>query len=77
VFAGFISYQYKIENGVITYSAPRPDGTETFIRNGHTDYSGKLEARIPAPQRVNCGSVAMSLSSNITAIQLKRTSPAP
>jgi hypothetical protein len=77
VFAGFISYQYKIENGVITYSAPRPDGTETFIRNGHTDYSGKLEARIPAPQRINCGSVAMSLASGVTAIQLKRTSPAP
>jgi hypothetical protein len=77
VFAGFISYQYKVANGVITYSSPRPDGTETFIRNGHTDYTGPLTAHVPAPQRVNCGSVAMSLTSNIASVQLKRTSPAP
>ncbi|WP_432827883.1 hypothetical protein [Dactylosporangium sp. CA-092794] len=77
IFAGFISYQYKFENGVVTYSAPHPDGTETFIRNGHTDYQGKLEPRVPPPMRVNCGSVAMSLTNGVTTLQLKRTSAAP
>ena len=79
IFEGFISYVFKYENGVVTYSAPRPDseGTETFIRNGHVDFKGKLEARIPPPMKVNCGPVAMSLSNQITTIQLKRTSKAP
>lgn len=77
VFSGLITYQYKVENGIVTYSSPHPDGTETFIRNGHTDYSGPLEPRIPPPMRVNCGPVAMSLTNDTTTIQLKRTSPAP
>jgi hypothetical protein len=76
-FVGFISYSYKIDNGVITYSAPHPDGTETFVRNGHTDYSGPLEPRVPRPMRINCGTVAMSLTNDITTIQLKRTSTPP
>jgi hypothetical protein len=77
IFAGFISYQFKYENGIVTYSSPRPDGTETFIRNGHTDYNGPLQARIPSPMRVNCGPVAMSLTNQITTIHLNRTSKAP
>jgi hypothetical protein len=76
VFEGFISYQYKIEGDVITFSSPRPSGTETFIRNGRTDYKGALEARVPQPMRINCGSVAMSLTSGVATIQLKRTSAA-
>ncbi|GAA3456776.1 hypothetical protein [Dactylosporangium matsuzakiense] len=79
IFAGYISYTYKYENGVLTFSSPRPDpqGTETFIRNGNVDFKGKLEARVPPPMKVNCGGVAMSLSNQITTIQLRRTSKAP
>ncbi|WP_432988013.1 hypothetical protein [Dactylosporangium sp. CA-233914] len=77
VFSGYISYQFKYANGTVTYSSPRPSGTETFIRNGHTDYSGPLEARVPPPMKVNCGSVAMSLTNATTTTRLKRTSKAP
>ncbi|WP_433085380.1 hypothetical protein ACQP1P_10355 [Dactylosporangium sp. CA-052675] len=77
IFEGFISYQFKFDGRTVTYSSPRPDGTETFIRNGHVDYKGKLEARVPPPMQVNCGPVAMSLTNQITTIQLKRTSKAP
>ncbi|WP_426511233.1 hypothetical protein ACPPVO_11750 [Dactylosporangium sp. McL0621] len=77
IFEGFISYQFKYDGSTVTYSSPRPDGTETFIRNGHVDYKGKLEARVPQPMKVNCGPVAMSLSNQIYTLQLKRTSKAP
>ncbi|WP_433217851.1 hypothetical protein ACQP00_10815 [Dactylosporangium sp. CS-047395] len=77
IFEGFISYAFKFDGRTVTYSSPRPDGTETFIRNGHVDYKGKLEARVPPPMQVNCGPVAMSLTNQISTIQLKRTSKAP
>jgi hypothetical protein len=77
VFAGFISYSFKVDNGMLTFADPRAEGTETFFRNGRQDYTGKLEARVPQPMRINCGPVAMSLANGTTMVELKRTSSAP
>ncbi|WP_330186318.1 hypothetical protein KZZ52_10895 [Dactylosporangium sp. AC04546] len=77
MFTGFISYTFKVENGMLVFGDPRPNGTETFYRNGVSDYSGKLAARVPEPMKINCGSVAMSLTNSTITIQMKRTSSAP
>ncbi|GGM65312.1 hypothetical protein ACFFX1_02855 [Dactylosporangium sucinum] len=77
VFSGYISYTFKVENGMVVYGDPRPNGTETFFRNGVQDYSGKLLARVPQPMKINCGSVAMSLTNPAMTVQMRRTSSAP
>ncbi|MEV6929825.1 hypothetical protein AB0M46_35770 [Dactylosporangium sp. NPDC051485] len=79
ILAGVISYQYKIDGGLVTYSSPSPsaDGTETFVVNGRVAQSGKLQARAPRPMRPNCGPVAMTLANDTLHIDLKRTSPTP
>ncbi|MEV4516836.1 hypothetical protein AB0K00_48765 [Dactylosporangium sp. NPDC049525] len=74
VFTGIIVYAYHVENGQVVYSNPRPDGTETLFRNGKQDYTAKLEARNIPPRMLNCGSVAMSLTTPDMIVELKRTS---
>ncbi|WP_327005232.1 hypothetical protein OHA72_61305 [Dactylosporangium sp. NBC_01737] len=74
VFTGIIVYSYVVENGQVVYSNPRADGTETLFRNGHQDYTSKLEARSVPPRKLNCGSVAMSLTTPDVIVELKRTS---
>jgi hypothetical protein len=75
VFTGIIVYAYRVENGQVVYSNPRTDGTETLFRNGKQDYTAKLEARNIPPRNLNCGNVAMSLTTADLVIELKRTSP--
>jgi hypothetical protein len=74
VFTGFIVYTYRVENGQVLYSNPRAEGTETLLRNGRQDYTSKLEARNLPPRNLNCGSVAMSLTTADMTIELRRTS---
>lgn len=74
VYTGIIVYSYRVENGQVIYSNPRPDGTETLFRNGKQDYSVKLAAHNIPPMTLNCGSVAMSLTGTDISLELKRTS---
>jgi len=53
---------------------PRPDGTETFFRNGRQEFTNALQPRVPPPMRATCGPVAMSQTSTVMTIDLKRTS---
>ncbi|GAA2396264.1 hypothetical protein [Dactylosporangium salmoneum] len=79
ILTGMISYQYKMDGGLVTYASPAPssDGTETFMVNGRVAQSGKLQARAPRPMRMNCGPVAMTLANDTLHIDFKRTSPRP
>ncbi|GAB3874745.1 hypothetical protein GCM10027610_144010 [Dactylosporangium cerinum] len=74
IYTGFIRYSYRVENGEVIYSNPRAQGTETLYRDGGQVYTGKLEARNIPSRKLNCGSVAMSLTSADVSIELKRTS---
>ncbi|GIG52045.1 hypothetical protein Dsi01nite_100860 [Dactylosporangium siamense] len=74
LFTGFISYTYRVENGEIIYSNPRAQGTELLYNdNGHV-YTRNLSARNLPPRKLNCGNVAMNLTSAGLNIDLKRTS---
>ncbi len=74
VYTGIIVYSYRVENGQVIYSNPRPDGTETLFRNGKQDYSIKLAAHNIPPMTINCGSVAMRLTGTDMTLELRRTS---
>jgi hypothetical protein len=74
LFTGFITYTYRVENGEIIYSNPRPQGTELLYNNAGHVYTRNLEARNIPPRKLNCGSVAMGLTSAGLSIELKRTS---
>jgi hypothetical protein len=74
VFSGIVVYSYHVQDGQVHYDNPRADGTETLYRNGKLYYTAPLAARPAPPRNLNCGSVAMSLTTADLTIEARRTS---